>query len=202
MRALGAQAVLLPGWALAREAVLWPAVERVIAEAPFRRMHTPSGNPLRVQMTSCGAVGWVGDTRGYRYEPVDPERQAPWPALPDVLKEAAEAVAREAGFPGFSPDTCLINRYQPGDALALHQDRDEKDWKHPVVSLSFGAPAWFLWGGLRRTDSIEQVRLEHGDAVAWGGVDRLRFHGILPLSTRAHPSLGAQRINLTFRRAT
>lgn len=189
------------GWALEHADALMPLIDTVAQQSPFRRMHTPSGNPLRVEMTSCGQWGWVGDTRGYRYEPIDPATGASWPAMPPLFRELAIRAAAEAGFKDFAPDTCLINRYSPGDALALHQDRDERDTRHPVVSLSLGMAATFLWGGLRRNERVDMIRLVHGDAFVWGGADRLRFHGILPLPSLPHPTVGPQRLNLTFRRA-
>lgn len=198
---LGQGTFHLPGWALGQASALSPLIDTVAQGSPFRRMHTPSGNPLRVEMTSCGQWGWVGDTRGYRYEPIDPATGVSWSCMPPLFRDLATQAAAEAGFEGFVPDTCLINRYSPGDALALHQDRDERDSRHPVVSLSLGMAATFLWGGLRRNDRADMIRLAHGDAFVWGGVDRLRFHGILPLPSLPHPVVGPHRFNLTFRRA-
>ena len=201
MSTLGPQTLHLPGFLLPHEADLLADIRAIEAVAPFRYMTTPKGNPLRVAMTSCGSVGWVADTTGYRYEKADPETGLAWPALPPRWKALAQEVAADVGFAGFDPDTCLMNQYLPGDALALHQDKDEQDFSQPVVSFSLGIPATFLWGGMRRTDSVRQVRLQHGDAFVWGGVDRLRFHGILPIPSRAHPQVGARRLNLTFRKA-
>ena len=198
---LGQSTCHLPGWALEHASALLLLIETVSQRSPFRRMHTPLGNPLRVEMTSCGDLGWVGDTRGYRYERLDPATGVAWPPMPALFRDLATQAAAEAGFEGFAPDTCLINRYSPGDALALHQDRDERDPRHPVVSLSLGMAATFLWGGLRRNDRVDMIRLVHGDAFVWGGVDRLRFHGILPLPSLPHPVVGPHRLNLTFRRA-
>ena len=164
-------------------------------------MQTPGGRRIGVEMTNCGALGWVSDRRGYRYQPLDPDSGLPWPALPAALAELAPAAARAAGFDGFAPDACLVNRYAPGARMALHQDRDERDLTQPIVSVSLGAPAVFLWGGLQRSDRAERVPLAHGDVVVWGGACRLRFHGVAPLRAAAHPLTGALRINCTLRRA-
>ena len=198
---LGPQAQVLRGFALPWVDVLWPALQTVVAQAPWRHMQTPGGQRMSVALTNCGALGWVSDRRGYRYTPLDPDNGAPWPALPVEFLSLAHDAAAAAGFAGFVPDACLINRYQPGARMSLHQDRDELDLSHPIVSVSLGVPAVFLWGGLRRADRPARVPLFHGDVVVWGGVDRLRFHGVAPLAEGDHPLLGAQRINLTFRTA-
>ena len=197
-------ALLLRGFASddrAAEAALLDALERVLAEAPPRRMTTPNGLRMSVAMSNCGPLGWVSDRGGYRYAASDPLSGRPWPALPAAFRRLAQAAAAAAGFAGFEPDACLINRYEPGTRLSLHQDRDERDFAAPIVSVSLGLPAVFLFGGLRRGDPAARVPLAHGDVVAWGGPSRLRFHGVLPLAEGRHPRLGAQRINLTFRRA-
>lgn len=198
---LGAQAWLLHGFALPHMDTLLPALAAVIRDTPLRHMTTPGGLPMSVATTSCGAVGWVSDRDGYRYAARDPRTGRHWPAMPDVFAGLANAAAESAGFANFAPDTCLINRYRPGTRLTLHQDRDEQDLAAPIVSVSLGLPATFLFGGLARSDRTVRVPLGHGDVAVWGGVDRLRFHGVLPVAPGEHPSLGRQRINLTFRRA-
>ncbi|MGY3453668.1 DNA oxidative demethylase AlkB [Bradyrhizobium sp. USDA 4353] len=194
-------AVLLRGFARPHEMELITAIEAITAQAPFRRMITPGGHQMSVAMTNCGPLGWVTDRSGYRYDPVDPEIGQPWPAMPPLFRELADNAAREAGFPGFAPDACLINRYEPGAKMSLHQDRDERDIGAPIVSVSLGLPATFLFGGLKRTDKTQRHRLVHGDVVVWGGPARLVFHGVAPLADGEHALLGRRRINLTFRRA-
>jgi DNA oxidative demethylase len=194
-------AVLLRGFARPAEAGMLAAINEIEAEAPFRRMFTPGGHQMSVAMTNCGNAGWVTDRSGYRYDGADPESGKPWPAMPSVLRELAEAAAHEAGFAGFVPDACLVNRYVPGAKMSLHQDRDEKDFAAPIVSVSLGLPAIFLFGGPKRSDTPQRYRLAHGDVVVWGGPSRLYFHGVAPLADGEHPLLGRKRINLTFRRA-
>jgi alkylated DNA repair protein (DNA oxidative demethylase) len=173
----------------------------VVEAAPFRHMLTPNGRRMSVAMTNCGAVGWVSDRAGYRYDACDPESGRPWPPMPDVFGQLALQAAERAGFGAFAPDACLINRYEPGARLSLHQDRDERDFAAPIVSVSLGLPAVFLFGGLRRADTPRRVPLVHGDVVVWGGPSRLRYHGVLPLEDGHHPLMGGYRINLTFRKA-
>lgn len=198
---LGPAAVLLRGRALAVEGALLAALDDITRRAPIRRMVTPGGFEMSVAMTSCGEVGWVTDRKGYRYAPRDPASGMPWPPMPETFRRLAAEAAAEAGFPGFDPDSCLINRYEPGTRLSLHQDRDEKDFTSPIVSVSLGLPAIFQFGGAKRTDRPLKVSLHHGDVVVWGGPSRLFYHGVLPLKDGAHPALGRQRINLTFRKA-
>jgi alkylated DNA repair protein (DNA oxidative demethylase) len=194
-------AALLRGFARPIEAGLLAALRDIEADAPFRRMFTPGGHQMSVAMTNCGEAGWVTDRSGYRYDGADPESGKAWPAMPVVFRDLAENAAREAGFAGFAPDACLINRYEPGAKMSLHQDRDEKDFAAPIVSVSLGLPAIFLFGGAKRSDKPQRYRLEHGDVVVWGGPSRLFFHGVAPLADGEHAVLGRQRINLTFRRA-
>jgi len=193
-------AVVLRGFASAREAALKDDVARVTAAAPFRHLITPGGFRMSVAMTNCGELGWVSDRRGYRYDPVDPESGARWPALPESFRTLARDAAARAGYDGFLPDACLINRYAPGARLSMHQDRDEKDLRAPIVSVSLGLPAVFLWGGDERADKARRLALHHGDVVVWGGPSRLRFHGVLALKDGEHPFAGGHRINLTFRK--
>jgi DNA oxidative demethylase len=194
-------AVLLRGMALPREAEALAALEIVVAAAPFRHMTTPGGYMMSVAMTNCGEAGWVTDRGSYRYDRKDPESAKAWPPLPQVLRTLAADAATEAGYPGFSPDSCLINRYLPGSRLSLHQDKDERDFSQPIVSVSLGLPATFQFGGPRRGDPLTRHPLCHGDVVVWGGVSRLFHHAVLTLKEGAHPVLGRQRINLTFRAA-
>lgn len=198
---LGEGAALLHGFAREAEAALIAGVAQVAAAAPFRHMTTPGGGRLSAAMTSCGPVGWVSDREGYRYSPVDPDTGRPWPAMPDAFRALAVAAARAGGFDGFDPDACLINRYEPGARMGLHQDRDERDRGQPIVSVSLGLPIVFQFGGVRRTDSVRRIPLAHGDVVVWGGPARLNRHGVLTLKDGEHPLTGRCRLNLTFRRA-
>ncbi|WP_256099157.1 DNA oxidative demethylase AlkB [Variovorax sp. SG517] len=198
---LGTAAFVLPGFALPFVDELLSAIRAVEAQAPFRHLVTPGGFTMSVALTNCGALGWTSDRRGYRYSATDPDSGRPWPAMPEALSRLAREAASAAGFDGFAPDACLINRYAPGARLSLHQDKDERDYGAPIVSVSLGMPAVFLFGGHARADKAARVPLAHGDVVVWGGEDRLRYHGVLPLKDEPHPLLGAVRINLTFRKA-
>jgi len=193
--------VLLRGFASQDVAGLLDAVREIATTAPFRHMTTPGGYRMSVAMTNCGEAGWVSDANGYRYDPLDPETGRPWPPMPELFLSLAARAAAEAGFSNFRPDACLINRYESGARLTLHQDRNERDFTQPIVSVSLGLPAVFLFGGLRRADKQMRVPLAHGDVVVWGGAARMRYHGVLPLKDGAHPKLGACRVNLTFRTA-
>lgn len=194
-------AVVLRGFALAEVPPLLAALQEVLAAAPLRHLVTPGGFEMSVAMSNCGALGWVSDRRGYRYSQVDPLSGQPWPPMPGAFAALAARAAAAAGFAGFAPDACLVNQYAPGTRLSLHQDRDERDHGHPIVSVSLGLPAVFQFGGLSRSERPRRVPLEHGDVVVWGGLSRLRFHGVLPLADGLHAVLGARRINLTFRKA-
>ena len=198
---LGPGAVVLRGFAGSDDAALLAALQDVIAQAPLRHMVTPGGFRMSIAMTNCGAFGWVTDTTGYRYDAVDPQSGRNWPRMPDSFLRLAKGAAAQAGFGGFVPDACLINRYEPGARLSLHQDKNERDFRAPIVSVSLGIPAVFGFGGSKRADRVTRVALAHGDVVVWGGPDRLRYHGVLPLKAGHHPSVGAHRINLTFRKA-
>lgn len=193
--------VLLRGFALGTGNRLLAELEGIAATAPFRHMVTPGGYRMSVAMTNCGSVGWITDRSGYRYDDIDPESGRRWPRMPSLFLELAAAAAAQAGFGGFLPDACLINRYEPGTKLSLHQDKDEKDLAAPVVSVSLGLPARFLFGGRKRSTPRVRIPLVHGDVVVWGGPARLAFHGVMPLEDGVHPALGRRRINLTFRRA-
>ncbi|MGI4983334.1 MAG: DNA oxidative demethylase AlkB [Janthinobacterium lividum] len=201
VESIGPASRLLRGFALPGADVLIEAVRDIATAAPFRRMSTPGGATMSVALTNCGTLGWVSDRHGYRYERHDPRTGRAWPPLPDAFSRLARDAALQAGFAAFEPDACLINRYLPGTRMSLHQDRDERDFGAPIVSVSLGIPAVFQFGGMARGDKTVRVPVFHGDVVVWGGVDRLRFHGVLPLKVARHSVLDEQRINLTFRKA-
>jgi DNA oxidative demethylase len=194
-------AFLLPGFALneAPACIRW--VDEIATHSPYRGMATPGGHIMSVTTTSCGSAGWVSDANGYRYARSDPDTGRSWPAIPDTLATLARQAAALAGFAAFSPDACLINRYAPGARMSLHQDKNERDFTQPIVSVSLGLPAVFLWGGARRADRPRRLHLSHGDVVVWGGPARMRFHGVEPVPDGDHPLTGRCRINLTFRKA-
>jgi alkylated DNA repair protein (DNA oxidative demethylase) len=198
---LGPGAVVLRNFALTEAAEILSDLRHVTGKAPFRHMITPGGFRMSVAMTNCGSTGWVSDRTGYRYDKLDPQSGSPWPPMPASFLRLATNAAAKAGFNGFLPDACLINRYEPGARLSLHQDKDEQDYDQPIVSASLGLPATFLFGGMRRSAPTIRVALTHSDVVVWGGPARLRYHGVLPLKEGHHPSVGAYRINLTFRKA-
>ncbi len=193
-------AVVLRGFAAPQAAALVDEASRVASISPFRQMITPGGYTMSVAMTNCGRVGWVSNKTGYRYDPVDPETTAHWPAMPAVFLDLAQSAANVAGFPNYDPDACLINRYSIGAKLSLHVDRDENDRWAPIVSVSLGIPAVFLWGGKRRVDPTRRLLLESGDVVVWGGPARFVYHGVAPLKAAEHALTGPSRINLTFRK--
>ena len=193
-------AILLRGFALADAPLLLEEVTRITQQAPFRHLITPGGYTMSVAMTNCGRVGWVSDRTGYRYDAIDPQTGVPWPPMPASFLTLAAQAAAEAGFPDYKPDDCLINRYVAGSKLSLHQDRDEKDAWAPIVSVSLGLPAVFLWGGKRRSDPVRRLCLENGDVAVWGGPARFVYHGVAPLKEGSHPLTQAVRINLTFRK--
>jgi len=195
-------ACVLRGFASADDAELKRALAAVALAAPFRHLITPGGFRMSVAMTNCGPLGWVSDVNGYRYAELDPETGRPWPPLPPALAALAREAAALAGFAAFEPDACLVNRYEPGARLTLHQDKDERDFAQPIVSVSLGVPATFLFGGAKRKDRVGRVVLDHGDVVVWGGPSRLRYHGVATVKPAHHPFAGASRINLTLRRAS
>ena len=198
---LGPAALVLRGFALpyVREAV--PAIAAIEAVSPFRHMVTSGGFTMSVALTNCGALGWTSDRRGYRYASIDPDTGRPWPVMPEAFSRLASQAAKAAGFEHFEPDACLVNRYTPGTRLSLHQDKNERDYDAPIVSVSLGMRATFQFGGHKRADPVARVLLHHGDVAVWGGIDRLRHHGVMPLKGEPHALLGRQRINLTFRKA-
>jgi alkylated DNA repair protein (DNA oxidative demethylase) len=193
-------AVLLRGFVTAETPALVEAISGIAQAAPFRHLVTPGGYTMSVAMTNSGPVGWVSDRKGYRYDPKDPDTGIPWPSMPALFLDVAARAAAAGGFAGYVPDACLINRYVAGAKLSLHQDRDEKDQWSPIVSVSLGLPAVFLWGGKRRAEPVRRLRLESGDVVVWGGPARFVYHGVAPLKDGDHPLTGAARLNLTFRK--
>jgi alkylated DNA repair protein (DNA oxidative demethylase) len=199
--ALGSDAVVLRRFASDIEAEVLAALNAVAALAPFRNMVTPGGYKMSVAMTNCGLAGWVTDLSGYRYTGQDPASGNPWPPMPAIFLSLATRAAATAGFEDFLPDACLINRYAPGAKLSLHQDKNETDFAAPIVSVSLGLPAKFLFGGLRRNDRVTRVELRHGDVVVWGRTKRLAYHGVDTLKDGDHPATGRCRFNLTFRKA-
>jgi alkylated DNA repair protein (DNA oxidative demethylase) len=198
---LGEGAWVLRGFALPFVERVLPRIDEIAEVAPFRHMITPGGFTMSAALTNCGALGWTSDANGYRYSTIDPLSGRAWPAMPAVFRELAEDAAREVGFAEFAPDSCLLNRYVPEARMTLHQDKNERDLSAPIVSVSLGLPITFLWGGMQRSEKTTRVLLRHGDVAVWGGVDRLRFHGVMPLAEGSHPLLGRQRINFTFRKA-
>ena len=194
-------ALVLHGFARAQAQALLTAMGEVTAAAPFRRMLTPGSLRMSVAMSNCGLLGWLSDRQGYRYAPLDPDSGKPWPTMPELYHQLARMAAAAAGFPGFSPDACLINCYEAGSKLSLHQDKDEADLGAPIVSVSLGLPAVFLFGGLKRNEPTTRVPLVHGDVVVWGGPARLRYHGVQALKDGRWPETQNCRINLTFRKA-
>jgi alkylated DNA repair protein (DNA oxidative demethylase) len=199
--ALAPGAMLLGGFARPATAALRADLDGIIGRAAFRHMLTPGGRRMSVAMTNCGDVGWVSDPAGYRYASRDPLSGEPWPPMPQSFRTLAREAAARVAFPDYDPDACLINRYEPGARLTLHVDRDERDAVSPIVSVSLGLPAVFLFGGMRRSDPTRRLALHHGDVVVWGGPSRFRYHGVLPLEDGEHAEFGRYRINLTFRRA-
>ena len=198
---IGPCAFVLRNFALPYVAEVLSALADIEARSPPRNMVTPGGFMMSVALTNCGALGWTTDRRGYRYTGIDPDSGRPWPAMPTMFATLARDAAAAVGFADFEPDACLVNRYLPGSRLSLHQDRNERDFRAPIVSVSLGMPATFLLGGSERSDRTAKVPLYHGDVAVWGGADRLRYHGVLPLKEVPHSLLGSQRINLTFRKA-
>jgi len=192
-------AVVLHGVAEAVAAELVRLIDEVVRVSPLRTVMTPMGKPMSVEMTNCGAAGWVSDRSGYRYETIDPLTDRPWPAMPATFRKFANTTANRAGYQAFDPDVCLVNRYSVGSKMGLHQDRDERDFSQPIVSVSLGLPITFKFGGAQRTDRTTSVKLQHGDVVVFGGASRLAFHGVGTLRRGQHELTGGYRFNLTFR---
>lgn len=198
---LDSGAALLAGFALKFDQALLDAVAAIAIAAPFRHLETPGGRRMSVAMTNAGRLGWISDRRGYHYGDTDPLSGLAWPAMPALFRQLASDAAAAAGFDRFEPEACLVNRYEPGAKLSLHQDRDERNLNQPIVSVSLGVDAIFLWGGQMRGDRVRRFTLHHGDVVVWGGPARLTYHGVDTLVRAAHPLTGELRYNLTFRRA-
>jgi alkylated DNA repair protein (DNA oxidative demethylase) len=192
--------ILLRAFCRDEAPALLEAIAQIAADSPFRQMIVPSGHTMSVAMTNCGDLGWITDRTGYRYTTLDPLTDKPWPPMPTPFRDLAERAATAANFPRFTSNACLMNRYAPGTRLSLHQDKNEKDYTHPIVSVSLGLPATFLLGTLRRTDTPRRIRIEHGDVFVWGGPARLIYHGVAPIAAGIHPLTGSFRINITFRR--
>lgn len=192
---------LLRGFALCEQATMLKDLHAVVTLAPFRHMVTPGGFTMSVAMTNCGDLGWVTDKKGYRYDALDSLTGKPWPAMPASFMALARTAAKLAGYSEFTPDACLINRYQVGARMSLHQDKNERDFNQPIISVSLGVSAVFQLGGFERADKAVKLPLYHGDVLVWGGDSRLRYHGVLPLKVSHHPAFGEYRINLTFRKA-
>lgn len=199
VRPMGDGACWLRAFASPLEHDLRDAIVAIDARAPFRRMTTPGGFTMSAALTSAGELGWTSDATGYRYAPTDPSSGKPWPCMPAVFRTLARGAAEAAGYPCFEPDSCLVNRYEPGARMSLHRDANERDYRAPIVSVSLGLPMTFLWGGAHRKDPTTHIGLESGDVVVWGGASRLTYHGVLPLKEGTHSLFGAFRFNLTFR---
>ncbi len=181
---------------------LLPLIESVIEQAPLRHMEPMRGFVMSVAMTNCGDVGWVSDRRGYRYDPNDPLSGKPWPPIPPMLKKLALDAALEAGYPGFEPDVCLVNCYQAGAQMGAHQDVNEIDYDHPIVSVSLGIPArFFFLPGAQKKGKSQSLDLNDGDIVVFGGDARTCYHGVRKLKPATHLVTGNVRWNLTFRHA-
>ena len=191
------QVVLLRGFA-ANTIELAAAVDLVAAAAPFRQLKTPGGKLMSAAMTNCGPLGWLSDAKGYRYEATDPLSGKPWPAMPESFATLARAAAQSAGYANFTPDACLINRYAGKAKMGSHRDADERDFSQPIVSVTLGAAATFLWYGPARSGTAAKIRLEPTDVLVWGGEARCGYHAVGQAEGAAS---GAVRINLTFRKA-
>ena len=195
-------AMLLRRFALTNEVYLINDLKSIIAKSPLRHMVTPGGFTMSVAMTNCGKLGWVSDKKGYRYDALEPSTGEPWQAMPMSFMQLATQAATVAGFANFVPDACLINQYHPAARMSLHQDKDEQDFTQPIVSVSLGCAATFLFGDLKLSDKPAKILLQHGDVLVWGGKSRLNYHGIMPLQANIHKVFGACRFNLTFRKAS
>ena len=200
-QALGPESWLLRHTLQTTACHLMADIHTLTATHPFQHMVTRGGHTMSVATSSYGSYGWVSDAqKGYRYASSNIETGQPWPPIPAHWLALATALAEKAGFNGFHPDSALINRYAVGARMGLHQDRDEATLAWPIVSLSLGLPARFMFGGKQRQAPVKDFTLLHGDVVVWGGADRLRFHGIRPLKAGHHSLTGPYRYNITFRR--
>jgi DNA oxidative demethylase len=178
------------------------AVREIEAAAPVRKVLTKTGGYTSAAITNCGQAGWWSDAKGYRYETRDPHTGALWPPIPDVFLQAVSATMRTTPWPTFTPDACLINFYEPGAKMGLHQDRDEKDFAQPIVTVCLGDDADFLVGGSTRADKATAVVVRSGDIMIMGGASRLYFHGIRKIYPGTSPLPDIKgRYSLTFRKA-
>lgn len=191
----------LRGHALPAADLLWAELRKHFATYPPQQMFTPMGYKMSVRSTSMGDAAWVGTKKGYGYASIDTAINQALPPLPSTFLSLANHAATEAGYNDFTPDSCLINCYDIGSKMGLHQDKDERDFNQPIVSVSLGIPATFLFGGAKRSDKPTQIPLTHGDVVVWGGASRLFYHGVQTIKPNKHPLLGELRCNLTFRKA-
>lgn len=176
-------------------------VERITKVSPFRKMMTPNGHYTGVALTNCGDFGWTSDRNEYRYSSSDPLNNQPWLAIPESFKALAKNAAHVAGFKDFEPDACLINQYLIGTKLGSHQDKNEKDFSQPIVSVSIGLSAVFQIFGNQRAGQAINYRLYDGDVVVWGNSARLCYHGVRTLSAAELDPTCQQRINITFRKS-
>lgn len=192
-------AVILRGFARDVGKELLLHIAAIAGVSPFRHLIMANGMPMAVAITNCGPLGWISTVKGYRYSSTDPMTGRPWPGMPASFHTLAVQAAHAAGFEGFNPGVCIINRYTVGTHLHMHQDRDETRDAQPVVSVSLGLPAKFRFGGQGKGQPARLVPLEHGDVAVWGGRSRMAYHGIAPLEPGTHPLTGDVRLNLTFR---
>jgi DNA oxidative demethylase len=189
-------AVWMRGFAEPIADKLSETILKLLEDYPPQTMMTPMGCPMSVKTTSLGQLGWVGSDKGYGYARLDPTTNLPWPEIPNSLLHLAKNAAELAGYRDFEPDCCLINVYNIGTKMGLHQDKDERDFTQPIVSVSLGIPATFLFGGAKRHDPKQKCLVQHG-----GGRSRRFYHGINVIKAGRHVLLGERRYNLTFRRA-
>jgi alkylated DNA repair protein (DNA oxidative demethylase) len=181
---------------------LLAAVRDIAKDAPFQHPRTRGGGMTSAAMTNAGDAGWWSDRSGYRYITRQPDSDKPWPAMPAVFRSAVASIVNGSPWPDFQPDASLINFYEPGAKMGLHQDRDERDFAQPIVTISLGDDADFLVGGLARTDKTVALVVESGDAVIMGPPGRMLFHGIRKIYPGTSPLEGLKgRISLTFRKA-
>lgn len=185
----------------ANQRALHAAVLEIASVAPFAQART-KGGLTSAAMTNCGDAGWWSDLKGYRYERQHPETGRPWPPMPAVFLNTVAAAVAGTPWPDFVPDACLINFYGDGARMGLHQDRDERDFSQPIITVSLGADGDFLVGGRTRTERAQVLPVRNGDVLIMGGESRMRFHGIRKIHPGTSPLAGlAGRISLTFRRA-
>ncbi len=194
-------AIILKGFVRAKANQLVKDAELISQQSPFRTMTTPGGGKMSVAITNCGHCGWLSDEHGYRYQQIDPVTHRSWPEMPQSFLKICAAATKAASFAEFMPDACLLNKYQADAKMGLHNDNDEHDLTAPIVSVSLGLDAVFLFGGKTRQSPTRKYLLSHGDVVVFGGQSRLNFHGIsLIKPTYISDDLTDHRLNLTFRK--